>query len=98
MASGGSAARAIQALLAETSLRVAGVLSIANWNFPEMRDLLAPWPVRAITSYPQVLDSAREAGMLSETDVGQLLQLLRRPAPAPLASRPGGRRRLIRAI
>ena len=55
MASGGSAARAIRALLAETSLRVAGVQSIANWNFPEMRDLLAPWTVRSVTSYPQVL-------------------------------------------
>ena len=69
VASGGSAARAIRALLAETSLQVAGVQSIANWNFPEMRDLLAPWTVRAVTSYPQVLDSAREAGLLSAADV-----------------------------
>jgi hypothetical protein len=61
VASGGSVARAIRALLAETSLRVEGAQSIANWNFPEMRDLLAPWTVRAVTSYPQVLDSAREA-------------------------------------
>jgi orotate phosphoribosyltransferase len=59
VASGGSAARATRALLEETSLRVAGIQSIANWNFPEMRDLLAPWTVRAVTSYPQVLDSAR---------------------------------------
>ena len=36
VASGGSTARAIQALLAETDLRVAGVQSIANWDFPEM--------------------------------------------------------------
>jgi orotate phosphoribosyltransferase len=72
VAGGGSAARAIQALLTETGLRVAGVQSIANWNFPEMRDRLAPWTVRAVTSYPQVLDSAREAGLLSGADVREL--------------------------
>jgi orotate phosphoribosyltransferase len=79
VASGGSAARAIQALLAETSLRVAGVQSIANWNFPEMRGLLAPWTVRAVTSYPQVLASAREAGTLSDADVSQLLRFYADP-------------------
>ncbi len=73
VASGGSAARAIRALLAETSLQVAGVQSIANWNFPEMRDQLAPWTVRAVTSYPQVLAAAHEAGVLSDADAGQLL-------------------------
>lgn len=79
VASGGSAARAIRALLAETSLRVAGVQSIANWNFPEMRDQLAPWAVRAVTSYPQVLASAREAGMLSDADTGQLMRFYADP-------------------
>ena len=91
MASGGSAARAIRALHAETSLRVAGVQSVANWNFPEMRETLAPWRVRAVTSYPQVLASAREAGMLSDADAGQLLRFYadprryRWPAGAPLS-------------
>jgi orotate phosphoribosyltransferase len=79
VASGGSAARAIEALLAETSLRVAGVQSIANWNFPEMRGLLAPWTVRAVTSYPQVLASAQEAGSLSGADVSQLLRFYADP-------------------
>ncbi len=79
VASGGSAARAIEALLAETSLQVAGVQSIANWNFPEMRDLLAPWTVRAVTSYPQVLDRAQEAGMLSAADVSRLLRFYADP-------------------
>jgi orotate phosphoribosyltransferase len=79
VASGGSAARAIQALLAETSLRVAGVLSIANWNFPEMRDRLAPWTVRAVTSYPQVLASARDAGLLGDADVRDLLRFYADP-------------------
>jgi orotate phosphoribosyltransferase len=79
VASGGSAARAIRALLAETGLRVAGIQSIANWNFPEMRELLAPWTVRAVTSYPQVLDSAREAGLLSGADVRELLRFYADP-------------------
>ena len=79
VASGGSAARAIQALLAETGLRVAGIQSIANWNFPEMRDRLAPWTVRAVTSYPQILDSAREAGLLSGADVRELLRFYADP-------------------
>jgi len=44
-----------------------------------MRDLLAPWTVRAVTSYPQVLASAQEAGMLSEADVDQLLRFYADP-------------------
>ena len=79
VASGGSAARATRALLAETSLRVAGVQSIANWNFAEMRSLLAPWKVRAITSYPQLLASAREAALISATDASQLLHFYADP-------------------
>jgi orotate phosphoribosyltransferase len=79
VASGGSTARAIQALLAETELGIAGVQSIANWNFPEMRAALAPWTVRAITSYPQVLASAHEAGLVSAPDVGQLLRFYADP-------------------
>jgi orotate phosphoribosyltransferase len=79
VASGGSAARAVRAVLAETSLRVAGVQSIANWDFPEMRDMLSPWTVRAVTSYPQVLDSAEETGVLSRADVSELMRFYADP-------------------
>jgi orotate phosphoribosyltransferase len=79
VASGGSAARAIQALHAESGVRVAGVQSIVNWNFPQMRTLLAPWAVRALTSYPQVLASAREAGQVSAPDVDELLRFYADP-------------------
>jgi orotate phosphoribosyltransferase len=79
VASGNSTARAIQALLAETGLQIAGVQSIANWNFPEMRARLAPWTVRAITSYPQVLACAQEAGLVSTADVSQLLRFYADP-------------------
>jgi orotate phosphoribosyltransferase len=79
VASGGSAARAIEALHTETGLRVVGVQSIANWDFPQMRALLAPWTVRALTSYPQVLASAREAGLVSAADVAELLRFYADP-------------------
>lgn len=41
---------------------VAGVQSIANWDFPEMRASLDEWRVRALTSYPHILDCARAGG------------------------------------
>jgi orotate phosphoribosyltransferase len=79
VASGASAAHAIAALRAETRLGVAGVQSIANWNFPEMRARLAAWPVRALTSYPQVLASARQAGLISAADAGELTRFYAGP-------------------
>jgi len=79
VASGESTRRAIRALLAESDLRVAGVQSIANWAFPEMRALLAAWRVRAITSYPQVLASALEAGLIDEADLSQLIRFYADP-------------------
>jgi orotate phosphoribosyltransferase len=79
VASGNSTLQAVQAVIAETSLGIAGVQSIANWNFPEMRARLAPWPVRAITSYPQILASAKEAGMITAAEVGQLLRFYADP-------------------
>ncbi len=66
-------------MLTETSLEVAGIGSIANWNFPEMRTRLASWPVRALTSYPQVLASAQQAGMFSAADVSDLLRFYAGP-------------------
>jgi hypothetical protein len=39
VASGGSVARAIQAVPAETSLGIAGIGSIANWDFPDVSEL-----------------------------------------------------------
>jgi orotate phosphoribosyltransferase len=79
VASGSSTARAIEAVLAETSLGIAGVQSIANWNFPEMRAQLAPWTVRALTSYPQVLASAKQASLVSAAGVAELLRFYADP-------------------
>jgi orotate phosphoribosyltransferase len=79
VASGESTRRAVRALLAESGLRVAGVQSIANWGFPQMRAVLAAWRVRAITSYPQVLASALEAGLIDEAGLGQLIRFYADP-------------------
>jgi orotate phosphoribosyltransferase len=72
VASGASARRAIMALLAESDVKVAGVQSVANWNFPEMRTMLGGWAVRALTSYPQVLACARSTGLIDEAGLRQL--------------------------
>jgi orotate phosphoribosyltransferase len=72
VASGGSVAQAIRAIRDETGWLVAGVQSIANWGFPEMRETLGEWPVRALTSYPQVIDRARAAGLIDDGQAGQL--------------------------
>jgi orotate phosphoribosyltransferase len=82
VASGESTERAIQALLAESDLRVAGVQSIVNWAFPEMRARLGAWPVRAVTSYPQVLASALEAGLIDGADLSQLIRFYADPRGA----------------
>jgi orotate phosphoribosyltransferase len=79
VASGESTDRAIRALLAETDLRVAGLLSIANWDFPEMRNQLGGWPVRTLTSYPQVLAAAREAGLISGAELAELTRFYADP-------------------
>jgi orotate phosphoribosyltransferase len=72
VASGDSTRRAIHAISAETDLTVVGIQSIANWNFPEMRASLDQWPVRALTSYPDILDGARAAGLVDDAGFAQL--------------------------
>jgi orotate phosphoribosyltransferase len=79
VASGMSTALAIRAVLAETGLRIAGVQSIVNWNFPEMRTQLPGWRTRALTSYPYVLASARAADMITEADATELLSFYADP-------------------
>jgi orotate phosphoribosyltransferase len=72
VASGETTRRAIDAISAETGLTVAGIQSIANWNFPEMRAALGQWPIRALTSYPHILDGARAAGLIDDAGFAQL--------------------------
>lgn len=79
VASGETTRRAINAVHAETSLRVAGIQSIANWDFPEMRAALDQWPVRALTSYPHLMDGARAAGLIDDAGFTLLSQFYRDP-------------------
>ena len=72
VASGDTTRRAIDAIGAETGLTVAGIQSIANWNFPEMRAALGQWPIRALTSYPHLLAGARAAGLIDDAGFAQL--------------------------
>jgi orotate phosphoribosyltransferase len=72
VASGASVLSVILAIQAETELTVAGVQSIANWNFPEMRSRLNAWRVKALTSYPYLLDRAQAAGLVDDAGFAQL--------------------------
>jgi orotate phosphoribosyltransferase len=72
VASGETTRHAIHAISAETRLTVAGIQSIANWNFPEMRAVLDRWPVRALTSYPHIMECARAAGLIDDASFAQL--------------------------
>jgi len=72
VASGETTRRAIDAISAETHLTIAGIVSIANWNFPEARAALAQWPTRALTSYPHLLDGALAAGLIDAAGCAQL--------------------------
>ena len=51
--------------------------TLANW--PDMRARLAPWTVRARTSYPQVLASAQEAGIVSPAEGRELMRFYADP-------------------
>jgi len=79
VAGGETTRRAIHAITTETSLTVAGIQSIANWDFPEMRAALDQWPVRALTSYPHILDGARAAGLIDDAGFTQLSHFYRDP-------------------
>jgi len=54
----GASVEAALGHLADCGVRALGVLSIANWGFVEMHRRLAGCPVRALTSYPQLLAAA----------------------------------------
>ena len=81
VAGGGSARHAIEALHAESDVRVTGVLSIANWNFPETRARLSPWqPLYALTGHVHLLEAARAAGLIDARGHARLLEFYQDPA------------------
>ena len=80
VASGGSLARAVEALRG-AQLEVLGVVSIVNWDFPATRDRFRELdvPAAALVSYPQLLKAALDDNQIDEEFFGELLRFYRNP-------------------
>lgn len=81
VASGETLERAIGLLQSEKQITTLGVQSIANWNFPEMRERFFRLgiPVHALVSYPQLLDAAMDAKLLSIEAQAELHRFYKNP-------------------
>ncbi len=81
VASGSSVQDAIVCLEEETRVKAIGIQSVVNWDFTVMRDIFDPLriPVRALASFPQLLNAAREVGLLTEDAVTELANFYRSP-------------------
>lgn len=81
MASGGSVEHACRAIKGEAGLVPIGVMTIVNWDFEKMRRTIGALrlPVHALTSYPELLEAAVEAGELSEAAAIELRRFYRNP-------------------
>jgi orotate phosphoribosyltransferase len=68
MATGESVEKAIKLLQGEKQITTVGVQTIANWNFREMRERFSRLgvPVHSLVSYPQVLDAATDAKLITK--------------------------------
>lgn len=83
--SGKSTVNAIQAIQRETDLKVCGVQSLINWNFPFMRSRLDGYCIRALTSYPMIIACALREGMIDEQGYTQLMAFYKDPYQHPWA-------------
>jgi orotate phosphoribosyltransferase len=83
--SGKSTINAIHAIHRETDLKVCGVQSLVNWNFPSMRFHLDGYIVRTLTSYPMVISCALREGMINEKGYAQLMAFYKDPYLHPWA-------------
>lgn len=81
VASGESVAKAIAALNAEYNAKVIGVQSIVNWGFAHMCERLHGLnvTVRALCSYPHILDAALQLGYIDSADRIELDKFYRDP-------------------
>lgn len=81
VASGESLMKAVKALREERNIATIGVQSIVNWDFLEMRSLFADSKIRirALVSYPQLLDAALETSLLSQSAYNELALFYRNP-------------------
>ena len=74
VASGSSLEKSVHVLKSENDISTIGVQSIVNWDFIEMRDRFRALgiPVRALVSFPQLLDAGLERGLLSNEAKAEL--------------------------
>ncbi|HTZ87846.1 MAG TPA: phosphoribosyltransferase family protein [Solirubrobacteraceae bacterium] len=81
MASGGSVEKAISVLKAEKQITTIGVQTIANWNFREMRERFARIgvPVRSLVSFPELLEAAQDAHLITDAAGKELQRFYRNP-------------------
>jgi len=81
MASGGSVVKAIEALRTEAKMPTVGVMTVVNWDFPEMRERLARLgiPYRALVSYSDLLLAAVNSGRLDVRAAKELSRFYKNP-------------------
>ena len=81
VASGGSLQHAVASLAAEKKIETVGIQTIVNWNFREMRERFGELgvPASTLVSYPQILDAALNAGLLTLKGQAELNRFYRNP-------------------
>lgn len=81
VASGESLEAAINALKDERQINVVGVQSIVNWNFSHMQERFRRLniPIRALVSYPQILDEAVNQDIIDSEIKDELLFFYKNP-------------------
>lgn len=81
VASGDSVQEAIQILRDEAKIETVGIQSIVNWDFHHMRERFRPLniPLRALVSYPQLLQEAVDQGIIGADARNELVLFYRNP-------------------
>lgn len=81
MASGESLEEAIQVLTGEKQIKVIGVQTIVNWNFSHMKERFRRLGVmvKALVSYPQILEEVVNQGIIDEETKNELLFFYQNP-------------------
>lgn len=81
IASGDTLEEAIGMLSTEKGITPIGIQSIVNWNFKTARERFERLgtPVWALVSYPQILETALEEGLLTTSAVEELYEFYQNP-------------------
>jgi orotate phosphoribosyltransferase len=81
LASGKSVLDAIDRLKVEKDMEVLGVLTIVNWDLQIAKEAFAKAeiPMRALCSYPQILQEAKARGVITATQEEMLLEFYVNP-------------------